>query len=49
MHWLRREDGELAARIRLDHERIIAAPLVDGDTVIAYSSGGTLGAYRVDP
>jgi outer membrane protein assembly factor BamB len=49
LHWLKREDGELAARVRLDDERIIAAPLAVGDVVIAYGSGGTLGAYRIAP
>jgi outer membrane protein assembly factor BamB len=49
LHWLSREDGQLAARVRLDDERIMAAPLVVDDVVIAYSSGGTLGAYRVAP
>ncbi len=49
LHWLGREDGQQAARVRLDDERIITAPLVVGDVVIAYSSGGTLGAYRVAP
>jgi outer membrane protein assembly factor BamB len=49
LHWLSREDGQLAARVRLDDERIMAAPLVVDDVVIAYSSGGTLSAYRVAP
>ncbi len=49
LHWLKREDGQLAARVRLDDERIMAAPLVVDDVVIAYSSGGTLGVYRVAP
>jgi outer membrane protein assembly factor BamB len=49
LHWLSREDGQLAARVRLDDERIMAAPLVIDDVVIVYSSGGTLGAYRVAP
>ncbi len=49
LHWLSREDGELTARVQLDDERIIAAPLIADDVVIAYSSGGVLGAYRVAP
>jgi outer membrane protein assembly factor BamB len=49
LHWLGREDGQLAARVRLDDERIMATPLIVDDVVIAYSSGGTLGAYRIAP
>jgi outer membrane protein assembly factor BamB len=49
LHWLSREDGQLAARVRLDDERIMATPLIVDDVVIAYTSGGTLGAYRIAP
>ncbi|MCA1853017.1 MAG: outer membrane protein assembly factor BamB [Beggiatoa sp.] len=49
LHWLGREDGQLAARVRLDDERIMATPLIVDDVVIGYSSGGTLGAYRIAP
>lgn len=46
LHWMRRDDGEIVARVRVDKSRIIAAPFVEHDTLFAYSSDGTLGAYR---
>lgn len=46
LHWMRRDDGEIVARVRVDKSRIIAPPFVENDTLFAYSSDGTLGAYR---
>lgn len=45
VHWLAREDGALAARTRVSGGAIVAQPLVIGDTVYVYSSGGRLAAF----
>ncbi|MFO1435568.1 MAG: outer membrane protein assembly factor BamB [Gammaproteobacteria bacterium] len=45
LHWLRRSDGQFAARARVDESRIIAPPVSDGGTVYAYSSDGDLSAF----
>jgi outer membrane protein assembly factor BamB len=45
LHWLRRSDGQFAARERVDDSRIIAPPVSDGGTVYAYSSDGDLAAF----
>lgn len=47
LHWLQRQDGAFAARLRLDKSRIIVPPRVVDDTVIAYSMGGRLAAFGV--
>lgn len=46
LHWISLENGELAARERLDKEPIRATPQVDGDVVYAVSIEGKLGAFR---
>jgi outer membrane protein assembly factor BamB len=46
LHWLRRDDGQLAARTRVDRRGIIVPPVADGDVVYVYGSGGTLTALR---
>ena len=46
VHWLRADDGQFAARTHEDDSRIISAPIVAGDLVLVYSSGGKLIAYR---
>ena len=43
VHWLRREDGQFAARTRV-REGVLAPPVVAGDTVYVYDRGGTLSA-----
>ncbi len=48
LHWLHRESGELAARVQVDDSPILVAPLSVEDLVIAYSSEGTLSAYRAE-
>jgi outer membrane protein assembly factor BamB len=49
LHWLRRDDGQFAARTRLDSAGIAAAPVVaDGETVFVYGKGGTLAAVRAE-
>ena len=43
VHWLRREDGQFAARIRVGGE-VLAPPVATGDTVYVYDRDGTLSA-----
>lgn len=43
VHWLRREDGQFAARIRV-REGVLAPPVVAGDAVYVLDRGGTLSA-----
>jgi outer membrane protein assembly factor BamB len=45
LHWIRRSDGQFAARVRVDESRIIAPPVAEGGTVYAYTSAGTLAAF----
>ena len=47
VHWLRREDGSFAARVRVDGGAIVAVPLALAGAVYVYSSGGTLTALAV--
>ena len=43
VHWLRREDGQFAARIRV-RDGVLAPPVAAGDTVYVLDRGGTLSA-----
>lgn len=43
VHWLRREDGEFAARIRVGSD-VLSPPAVTGDVVYVYDRSGTLSA-----
>lgn len=45
LHWLRREDGQFAARMQVDKTRLIAPPVALGNQLLVYSSGGTLASY----
>src|SRR5690606_26136777 len=45
LHWLRKEDGEFAARTQLTKKRIIVEPATAGRVLYAYGSDGTLAAY----
>jgi len=47
VHFLRRDNGAVAARIRVGSSPIIAAPVVVGNTVFISSSAGTLTALHV--
>lgn len=47
LHWFDIETGQPAARERLDGKPIRATPQVLGDTVLAVSTAGRLGAFRV--
>ncbi|MBB5208522.1 outer membrane protein assembly factor BamB [Chiayiivirga flava] len=48
LHWISLENGELAARQRLDKEPIRATPQVEGDMLYAVSIEGQLGAFRIN-
>ena len=43
VHWLRREDGEFAARIRVGSD-VLSPPAVTGEVVYVYDRSGTLSA-----
>ena len=47
VHWLRQEDGQFAARVRVDAGRIVAAPVATPFAVYVYGSGGELTALQV--
>lgn len=47
LHWLKLDDGALAARERLGNEPIRATPQVAGDLLYAVGTHGDLGAYRL--
>jgi len=44
VHWLRREDGQFAARLRIDSDGIIAQPVATADALYVYGAGGELAA-----
>ena len=45
VHWLRREDGQFAARVKVG-EGIIAGPVASADAVYIFDRGGTLTALQ---
>jgi len=47
VHWLRRDDGQFAARVRIDSDGIVAAPVATAFAVYVYGSGGELAALQV--
>ncbi len=47
VHWLRRDDGQFAARVKIDSASIVAAPVATPFAVYVYSSGGELAALQV--
>ncbi len=47
VHWLRRDDGQFAARVKVDSAGIVAAPVATPFAVYVYSSGGELAALQV--
>ena len=46
LHWLRREDGEFAARQQVDKAGFYGTPEVDRDTLYAYGRSGDVEALR---
>jgi outer membrane protein assembly factor BamB len=47
VHWLRKEDGQFVARVRIDSDGIVAAPVATPFAVYVYGSGGELAALQV--
>ena len=47
VHWLSRDDGQFAARVKIDSASIVAAPVATSFAVYVYSSGGELAALQV--
>ena len=47
VHFLRREDGQFAARLRIDSDGIIAQPVATPDAIYVYGAGGELAALTV--
>ena len=48
LHWLQREDGQLAGRLRVDKTAITVKPVVADDSVYVLNQNGTLSAVRID-
>jgi outer membrane protein assembly factor BamB len=46
LHALNASNGELAARVRVDTDGLLARPLVADNVLYVYGNGGTLAAYR---
>lgn len=46
LHWMHKNDGRFVARNRVSDDSIIAPPIVINNILFAYTTGGTLGAYR---
>ena len=47
LHWLRIDNGDFGARVRLGGGAVRAAPVVVGDILVAQSVDGDLSAYRL--
>jgi len=47
VHWLRRRDGQFVARVKVDSDAIIAAPVATAFAVYVYGSGGELAALQI--
>jgi outer membrane protein assembly factor BamB len=47
LHWLRKDDGQFVARVKVDSDAIIAAPVATPFAIYVYGSGGELTALQV--
>ncbi len=47
LHWISKQDGHLAARIRVNSSAIIAAPVVDNHIIYVVTTNGYLAAYTI--
>jgi outer membrane protein assembly factor BamB len=47
VHWLRKDDGQFVARVRVDSNSIVAAPVATPFAVYVYGSGGELAALQI--
>ena len=48
LHWLRREDGQFAGRIRVGGKPIAAAPLTSAEAVYVFGRGGVLASLSLE-
>lgn len=46
LHWLRKEDGQFAARVHVDDSGIMAPPVVAGGILYVHTNSGTLAALK---
>ncbi len=47
LHWLRLDNGDLGARVRVGRDAVRAAPVVVDGVLVVQTIGGNLGAYRL--
>lgn len=47
VHWLRKDDGQFVARVRIDSDSIVAAPVATAFAVYVLGSSGELAALQV--
>lgn len=47
LHWLRLDNGDLGARVRVGRDAVRAAPVVVDGVLVVQTTGGNLGAYRL--
>lgn len=48
LHWLRLDNGDFGARVRVGREPVRAAPVVVDGVLVVQTAGGSLGAYRLN-
>lgn len=47
VHWLRRDDGKLVARTRVDRKGVVAPPTLGSEALYVYGRGGKLAALQI--
>jgi outer membrane protein assembly factor BamB len=47
LHWLRLDNGDFGARVRVGRDAVRAAPVVVDGVLVVQTTGGNLGAYRL--
>lgn len=47
LHWLRLDNGDFGARVRVGRDAVRAAPVVADGVLVVQTIGGNLGAYRL--
>lgn len=47
LHWLRLDNGDFGARVRVGHDPVRAAPVVVDGILVVQTAGGDLDAYRL--
>lgn len=48
LHWLRLDNGDFAARVRVGRDPVRAAPVVVDGVLVVQTAGGNIGAYRLN-